>query len=284
MSKLLRTYFCTLSIAATSLAACGDDLGPCDEAAASQLVYSDTGLVATKGQALMHDSCGAASFCHSRNAKGKDRFGVPKGLDFDMLPTPQGWPTVIEHRDDIWASILDGSMPPEGEGQRSVTRGNWSYDPYRSNDAQMLPTVTSKAGKAVLRNWLACGAPVSGQTRAPAWLVPDAEADLTDWQGIFDTIMRPQCATASGCHNSATAGGLVLVDACDAYRQVLEVGNCEGQPRVTPGDVSSPFLNKMEASSPTCGGPMPPSGSLPEAQVAAIRAWIEAGAPAVKCP
>jgi len=43
----------------------GEDLGECDLAAAEEMVFSQQGLVATKGQALLHDTCGNGAFCHS---------------------------------------------------------------------------------------------------------------------------------------------------------------------------------------------------------------------------
>jgi hypothetical protein len=34
---------------------------------------------------------------------------------------------------------------------------------------------------------------------------------------------------------------------------------------------------------PRCGAPMPPAGQLPGIELAAIRRWVEAGAPARNC-
>src|SRR5689334_24395405 len=102
-----------LGALAIAASACGSDLGAADEAAAEELVYGRGGLVATKGQALVHDSCGNAAFCHSSTAKGKRRFGAPADLNFDMLPAPTGWPVIVDHRDEIWSIVLDGDMPPK---------------------------------------------------------------------------------------------------------------------------------------------------------------------------
>ena len=63
---------------------CKSELGPCDTEAARELVYSRDGMVATQGQALMHDSCGGAAFCHARGAEKAARLGAPAGMDFDM--------------------------------------------------------------------------------------------------------------------------------------------------------------------------------------------------------
>src|SRR5262245_25829433 len=91
-----------IALSAIALAsACKDsELGACDPEAAEQLVYGRGGLIATKGQALVHDSCGNAAFCHSAGATGHARFGAPAGMDFDMLPAPKGWISLSDHRDE----------------------------------------------------------------------------------------------------------------------------------------------------------------------------------------
>lgn len=192
----------------------------------------------------MHDSCGSAAFCHSEGAKGEARFGAPRRLDFDMLPLATGWPSVVTHSKAIWASVLDGSMPPEGEGQRAVSNGNWSFDPAGRAEADRLPSLSTRAGKAVLRNWLACGAPVVGDTVVPPWTRAPVSGDagaLSDWSALFSEIIAPRCATA-GCHNTQTkAGGLSLNEECAAYAALLEQDAC-GTPRLIPSDSAAVLL------------------------------------------
>src|SRR5262245_9469957 len=77
---------CVLSLA--SCWGCSSDLGDCHEQAAREIVYSSSGMVATKGQALLHDSCGQGVLCHASAAKGAARKGASKDLNFDMLPNP----------------------------------------------------------------------------------------------------------------------------------------------------------------------------------------------------
>jgi hypothetical protein len=265
--------------------ACGEDLGECDRAAAQQLVYGQNGVVATKGQALMHESCGGAAFCHSASAAGKNRFGAPGDMNFDMLPRPTGWPEAIEHRDDIWKVVLDGSMPPRELAKRTVSAGQWSFDREHAPGTTVLPALTTREGKAALRNWLACDAPVVADTRVPSWALPpspDGGVADSDWNDIFQAIVMPRCATA-GCHDSPAAGQLVLVDECQAYQQLLADGPCGGMPRLLPGDADSYLLDKLEAKTPRCGAAMPPSGQLPGIELGAIRRWVEAGAPAQNC-
>jgi hypothetical protein len=53
--------------------------------------------------------------------------------------------------------------------------------------------------------------------------------------------------------------------------------------RVRPGDPNSLLLDKLSSDMPICGGSMPPTGPLPDADVAAIRAWVVGGAAPPKC-
>jgi hypothetical protein len=279
---------------------CKPDLGACDLPAAEELVYGRGDLVATKGQALMHDSCGNAAFCHSKNAKGSNRHGAPSGLDFDMLPLPTGWPAVEDHDSAIWSAVHGNSMPPGGIGAKVQGDGDWLFDPARAPGSRKLPLVVTSAGKAIVRNWLACGAPVVDKTHVPPWAVPGngggagtgtvdgdggAGTDvLADWAGIYTTVIGPSCALA-GCHGTTGAGGLVMTDACSAYKSLKTAGDCS-RPRVVPGDVSSPLLDKLSSDTPSCGVlrmPPPPLSPLPTDVIANIRAWVQHGAPAAHC-
>jgi hypothetical protein len=281
---LLRT---TLMAITAAMLGCEGDLGPCQEAAAQELVYGRGGLVATKGQALMHDSCGNAAFCHSGSATGDARYGVPHGLDFDMLPAPGGWSAVREHEAEIWALVQDGEMPPKGVGDKTQGDGDWRFDPQRRADSVKLPALSTEEGQAAMRNWLACGAPVVEDTQAPAWVAPAQDGgtgDLADWSDIHATVIEPSCAIG-GCHDASAAGKLVLLDACDAYGDLLGRGAC-GMPRLVPGDGASVLLEKLQATQQSCGTlrmPPPPLPPLPAATVEGLRAWIEAGAPAKEC-
>lgn len=266
-----------------ALAGCGNDLEECDRAAAEEIVFSRQGLVATKGQALMHDSCGNGAFCHSAAATGDSRHGVPASMNFDVLPVPTGWPKIMEKRDDIWDEVLSGHMPPGDKGAEVLGDGEWMFD-YRREDGVHLPKLSTRDGKAALRNWLACDAPLVSQTMLPVWTRQrsssgglDAGPDeVVDFDAIYTGILKPYCAVA-GCHNSSAAGTLVMQDACGAYKALKQSGPC-GMPRITPGDAGSLLINKLEASTPRCGDKMPPTGQLATVDVLAIRNWIANGA------
>jgi hypothetical protein len=274
-----------LLCAAGTIQSCGgEDLGECDEAAAEQVVYSAAGLAATKGQALMHDSCGNGAFCHSSAASGSQRWGAPSQLNFDMMP-PRGWPAVIERREEIWSSVTGGQMPPAGRGHDVLGDGQWSFG-LGDDGADTLPAITTREGKAALRNWLACGAPVVGNTRVPIWALPPRDAGIageTDWSTVFEQVVRPTCVP--GCHSAASAGGLVMVDECEAYEQLLASATCGDAPRLVPGNESSFLLDKIVNERPACGQrmPPPPAPALSRDAVESITAWVAAGAPAQNC-
>ena len=275
------------------LSGCGRDLGSCDQNAASELVYGRNGLVATKGQALMHDSCGNAAFCHSAAANGGKRFGAPAGLNFDMMP-PTGWPELVEHRDDIWSAVSDGTMPPGSKGGGTLGDGDWVFDVQRPKGAEKLPALSTREGQGAFRNWLACGAPVVGNVHVPSWAEPAGDDDdggvepdgAPTWTRVHEEVLVPSCAIA-GCHAGASAknsGMLDMSNLCAARAALFQKGPC-GEPRVRAGRADSLLVDKLESVKPRCMGRMPPPlGGLPAASIDLVRAWVVAGAPAPECP
>jgi hypothetical protein len=124
------------------LFACKSELGDCTNVeAARQLVYGPGNNVATKGQALMHESCGQAAFCHSSGAKESRRRGAPHGMDFDMLPRPIGLEGVFGFEDAIWTQIDEGMMPPPSY---AVGDGLWTYSRARRDDEPRLPKLRTR--------------------------------------------------------------------------------------------------------------------------------------------
>ncbi len=149
------------------LPACSPNLGTCDEPTARKVVYTAdmNGYPAYQGQALIHASCGAGTFCHSQAATLALRNGVPFGLDFDMglasdaLSTErlrQGQLNVFDNSGDILGTIEGGTMPP-GEIGRNIANAGPPYDG--------LPGLDTPEGVDIVRNWLACGAPVVERVR-----------------------------------------------------------------------------------------------------------------------
>jgi len=272
-------------LAAAALAslgfACEDGLGECDLPAAQEVVYSRSNLVATKGQALVHDSCGQGAFCHSAAASGSARRGVPASLNFDMLPRATGLKRVLELREEVWSTVHDGTMPPRGF---AVGDSDWSFEVARPDGETRLSALSTRAGKAALRNWLACGAPVVVETGVPEWAHP-AGPVTSSWNDLHSSLMVPKCAT-SNCHDARgarAAGNLDLSNLCEARSALLKSGTC-GEKRVVPGDASSLLIDKVTNTAPECGTRMPPAGGVTAQEIEALRSWVTQGATAADCP
>jgi hypothetical protein len=230
---------------------CGSELGKCEEPAAKELVYGRGNLVATKGQALIHDSCGQGAFCHSSAAKRSARQGAPATLDFDMVPRAIGLANVLRNRELIWDSIVDRTMPPKGY---AVGDSDWSFSITRGKDEARLPAIHTDEGKAIVRNWLACGAPIVTDTGVPSWVQAGGGLGDGSWSDLHRNLIAPRCAI-SGCHDARGAslsGNLDLTESCASRAALLKTGTC-GQVRVKPGDASSFLIDKIESTTPRCG-------------------------------
>lgn len=279
---------------------CITDVGECDPIAARRIVFHTTrggadlesGTPMYEGQAIVHQSCGAGQNCHSADAVGTERRGVPARMDFDVdvvcrggacrpfVPPPSHDPTY----DDAWTeyeqmALLEASqrrvlrwageiiddvtyetMPPgrigravsefgpnytyvdftpvagleihtDGRGspcpaasgtcnEGEVRKGYEIVDPWPT-----LPRLTSedagerRASRELLRNWLACGAPVveSAPIGANAGancndaedpnhvgdcvvaMPPDLTVPEANWDSIYEYVVQPLCGTA--CHS-----------------------------------------------------------------------------------
>lgn len=95
---------------------------------------------------------------------------------------------------------------------------------------------------------------------------------------INDAILMPACGF-SVCHGSGTGGLTIDADAYDALVDVESFG-APGQILVIAGDPDNSYLvHKLEGADDIIGDPMPPpTGNLGADDLAAIRAWIAAGA------
>jgi hypothetical protein len=286
----------------SSLAGCGTDLGTCDMPAATQLVYTAQGTPYYAGQALVQQSC-AAGVCHSSLAVGAGRLGAPHGLNFDAQPLSTadnaslavlsaGVSKIRDEGSDLFGEIEDGSMPPGKVGKRTPQQWNLA----NGSDAQ-LPDISTATGKATVRNWLACGAPVvAGVTGVPdaaataignaSIVAPGTAATVAaTFTSIYTTALTP-CAAA--CHTpGGVFPGLDLSTQAIAYSSLFNKpastasGNgCAGKGvLVVPGSCQTSLLyEKLQAVVP-CGAAMPLGmPQLPDATRAAICSWITAGA------
>lgn len=279
------------ALSAIGLSACESELGKCDEPAARELVYGRSGLVATKGQALMHDSCGQAAFCHSSNARGAARHGAPAKLDFDVLPAPRDISRIVEMREQIWDEVHSGHMPPENF---VVADSDWLFDLDRKPGSIKLPPLSTEEGRGVLRNWLACRAPSVSESKVPSWaLRPNESFDLqaARWSRLH-TQLKTSCVN-DACHDGKSPDGgfspgeaqLSFVGGeCAVYRWLAFGRDACGERLVVGGDPdNSSFVRKVEDESPPCGGPMPPHGNRNAGLTALVRDWVKQGAWAPQC-
>jgi hypothetical protein len=304
-----------LALTIVALAGCRAELGECDKRAAEEIVYSREGLVATKGQALLHDSCGRGSTCHAAAATGKNRLGAPSGLDLDVLPRPSKLAKVLQQREEIWEQVSSELMPPRGH---VVADGEWSFDRSRPEKAPFLAGLATTEGKAALRNWLACGAPSVADGKVPAWArqtEPTVSAVASEWSELQQTLRRT--CTAAGCHDgssdpsipewastpigsapaasfpdAAVPGMLSIPFAageCAVYKWLLYRRDACGERLVVGGDpAASSLVDRLESERPRCGASMPPREHMVEAHVLSalaqqVRGWVERGAYAPQC-
>ena len=260
----------TAVLSSVLLASCKTDLGECDEMMLGGSSMTAPGKPNT-GQVVLEKTC-AGGRCHASTAKGKDRVGVPAGLNFDVLPSDTSMPelaritksakVVKDHADEMWEEIQDGEMPPKNQG-RSLS----------SDD------------KESLRNWLACGAPVID--------APVSVDTTSGYDGIYKGLTDQSCLS---CHSgTADAGGgfMLGMTACESYKNIFmkpaitTVGTpacaASGLQLVVPNSPDTSLLLQKLEGMPKCGSPMP-LGSMglgaSNATVMALRAWIMSGAPA----
>lgn len=115
----------------------------------------------------------------------------------------------------------------------------------------------------------ACGDSGAGdEAGTPAATLTEIEAD----------IFAKSC-TFAACHKGASpAGGLNLEGMThDKLVDVMATGTAK--PLVVPGDPDGSYLyEKLTATMPTAGDPMPPGAPLSEAKLEMVRSWIAAGA------
>ncbi len=98
---------------------------------------------------------------------------------------------------------------------------------------------------------------------------------------IHERVLQASCVFAT-CHKGgpSPAGDLSL-ERDEAYASLVDVPSsaAAGRVRVVPGDPDASYvLEKITASAPAAGEPMPPDAPLEADRIELLRAWIEAGA------
>jgi hypothetical protein len=223
---------------------------PIEGPAAFDIAYRITdGLPMYEGQALVQSTCGDGSFCHAPAAVGADRIGVPAGLNFDVdlactdesqdpscaqpIESCEGGQTdtaycsrleslhnnqnqVNSFAEGMIQEMRAGAMPPGEAGRRVRNNTPWlrKFDPDRPNRPEELPPIESTEAQEIVRNWLACQAPVVARTEIPTSDGDELEecpsvdgeiciysgpAELPDpvWNDIYWSVMFTQCVP---CH------------------------------------------------------------------------------------
>jgi mono/diheme cytochrome c family protein len=139
-------------------------------------------------------------------------------------------------------------------------------------DKSVLVTVQQKGGHPGqftpeeidrIVKWIEAGAPETGGTSAPA-AAPAPTGGVATWAEAA-AIFTTKCAM---CHISSEAGNLSLKTYADALK-----GGQSG-PAIVPGDPDTSLLTTVPQSAAH-----PAMGRFSPEELAAIIAWIEAGAP-----
>jgi hypothetical protein len=183
-------------------------------------------------------------------------------------------------------------------------------------EGEPLPSIGSREGRAIVRRWLACGAPVVEATTplgdpghscvnaAPLECFvrfPPGDPPEPNWTSIYQALILPACGIrchAPGLETQVNRSQLHLENQDRAYEDLLGADGLgrlaagtdgpNGEPGcgtsgaylVVPGDPDASLLmEKLAVEEPSCGGPMPPSGLIPAEFLAPVRQWIVLGAP-----
>jgi hypothetical protein len=241
---------------ATCLAACGEDTEPVSDALDAALEqdagFTDSGSMdATAGD----DAGEAVDASEATDASGEG----DAGMDSDAGLSDSGAAQVDAARRDSGVSPRDTGVSPRDSGAPSRDTG------VSPRDTGVSPRDTG----VVVRD---TGRPDAGQE-------PDVAC-------VAYNTLRTRCA---GCHGRA--GGFSLGNGSPAAIRaaVLAASNqARGMDYVEPGDTANSYLwHKISGTQRAAGGSggrMPPGAGLSGTQRNQIEAWINAGAPAARCP
>jgi hypothetical protein len=324
---------CALMFAATG---CTEDVGDCfqDGPAGLDTVLRG-GHIEYGGQAIMNTAC--ATGCHSSKAKGKDRYGAPGDLNFDLEPVAstssakteqnengrtyavlsdeqinglrERQRIVFSKRNLIWTQVREGLMPPDGKFaafKKAVQSIFDSKEETPCTRGSALGDVESKATQDVLRNWLACQAPIvesyggpveangvagtAGYQYLSCSASPQGDGGAGDGGGggtvTFDDIYMDviQGAGCTACH-PALDPEHDFSTADKAYAALVEDkgSQCGSKPYVKVKDPANSFLIDLVTLDTPCPSDksiqrMPVGGELSADQVQELRDWINGGA------
>ncbi len=243
---------------------------------------------------------------------------------------------ILDYASEILTSVRNGRMPPDGIGETIVEQAGrfrvidesaqsptlytevlpcnhplTSCAPGETTqqvETPFLSAIGTPEGNEILRNWLACGAPVVESAKSDPDEAPGSPCggvsgaghagdcvhgvpvtlDVPDptWTSIYTEVIEPLCGVS--CHGGTPSfveeSQLDLSNQQLAYESIVgEVAKgqaCAGVGTlIVPNDsAASLFIDKLTPE-PLCGDPMPSAETvLPNEVVDVIRAWVDAGA------
>jgi hypothetical protein len=317
----------SMAAALAALAAgCTENVGACfDDGTRGRDTVVVGSHVEYAGQAILNQAC--ATGCHNSEAKGSKRNGAPAGLDFNLNPVSAETADraedsagrtyavldddviaglrarqreVFTERNLIWQQVRDGMMPPDGAFKRFwnlvAISVSGKESPCTRGDA--LGGIDSKASQDLLRNWLACQAPIVESYGGPVeldgvagrsgyqYLACEVEAGAVGLVDLMDETRGVFTSTGcTGCHPASARDYPLDLSSIDrAYATLVEdtTVRCEGKPYVTPNEPDRSFLlDVLTKDDPGCGITRMPFGLEPlsAGEVQQVRDWIAAGAP-----
>lgn len=287
-------------VVAVALAGCSADVGKCDIERAVNIVFVAPegawrpGQAMYEGQAYLATECAT---CHSHGATGTARGGAPVGLDFELGPLAHPPSAnavedlsrrrmrVLQVAPLIVDSLRQSAMPPLGSSPRAtLVTASAPHPPLAGSDRT-----------EVLRNWLACGAPMvvsstaPGGTRAPAdrcGVIPEVGYCVTGlapssppqptWEWVRDGLLRSDLCLR--CHDGTQQGPqLSFEDELAGLMEPLTAGPCVGRTPVIVGDPEgSLLLAKLEGRAECGAAAMPPSNGawVGDDVQRALQTWI----------
>jgi mono/diheme cytochrome c family protein len=292
-----RLIFIAPVIFSAHLTACGESVGQCDASDKGRERVVVNGMVVYAGQAILNAAC--ATGCHASSAVGKDRQGVPAGLDFDLLPVREEdaagkrkngagdivvklrgeqieglrarQKNIVDRRDQIWQQIKDKLMPPSGSLESALASIFSIKAKTTCERSKPYSKLAPGAARESLRSWLACGAPlvesngeVVEKSRAAGvvgYQYPACELEENTTQITLETLFTGPLSTCKSCHPTLSAPNLRSVDDMSASVLMGQAPECGGKPYITPGEPDESYLlDLLKGPNPDCNHSRMPGG------------------------
>ncbi len=208
------------------------------------------------------------------------------------VPSTQGAPGFFRLDE---CENVDGVSGAQALAQRNSSR---------TADVKTMPPASftiqpSEIERQIFRQWFITGAPCSGPGTLPTnnqtnnMTTPTNNQTNTQTNNMTNNMTTitgaPFSAVAgilangcglSGCHDGGNGGFMVTTNSTiEEVRTAIAGKNAtSGIPFVVPNNPEGSRIFQTMSSN-RVGERMPPTGNLPEAQIEAVRSWIQSGAP-----